>query len=161
MDDKILTRAKNAAYRLLTYRPRSRAELRSKLKDKEYDDAIIKAVLEHLDRLGYLNDREFARQWAAARIRARGFGRRRIEKELRNKGIEPEIVREILSEMLPDDTELATAMQQASKKLKTLSRFDHDVRRRRLAGHLERKGFPPSVIRDVLRNVSREEMLLD
>ncbi len=36
-DDKIVVRARNAAYRLLTYRPRSRAELRQKLQDKAFD----------------------------------------------------------------------------------------------------------------------------
>ncbi len=65
-----------------------------KLQDKEFDQAVIEAVVVYLERLGYINDRQFAEQWAAGRVRLRGFGRRRIEQELRNKGIGRDIIAE-------------------------------------------------------------------
>jgi regulatory protein len=67
VNDKERTRAKNAAYRLLTYRSRSRAEVIQKLKDREFDDAVINSVIADLVRLGYVNDRQFAEQWASVR----------------------------------------------------------------------------------------------
>ena len=151
--EKELGRAKNVAYRYLTYRPRSRAEIEEKLREKEFDETVISAVLAGLERLGYVNDREFSRQWAAARIRLRGFGRRRIEQELRGKGISRDIIGETLARLFEDAPEKEIALQEARKKLKSLTRFEPEVRRRRLAGHLERKGFPTEIIYDVLRQV--------
>jgi regulatory protein len=152
-DDKELSRAKNAAYRLLTYRPRSRRELEGKLREREFPEDIVESVIEQCMRLGYLDDARFAEQWARSRVRLRGFGRRRIEQELRSKGIDRESVRDALDRLFEDSSEAEVARKEADKKLKTLSRFDPEVRRRRLAGFLERKGFSSGIIRSILHTV--------
>lgn len=154
MNEKEITRAKNAAYRLLTYRPRSRKELEEKLQEREFGDAVTKSVIAELMRLGYVNDREFACQWAAGRIRLRGFGRCRIEQELRNKGIGRDLIQEALGEVFGETSEADIARQETEKKLKSLTRLVPEVRRRRLAGHLERRGFSSAIIYDVLRRVA-------
>jgi len=152
VNDKELTRAKNAAYRFLTYRPRSRAEIEKKLHEKEFNDAIIETVLADLARLGYVNDLQFALGWTRSRIALRGFGRRRIGQELKSKGIGPEIIREVFAEVFSDETEIETARRVAGKKMNTMNSLDRETRRRRLAGFLERKGFSFEIIRDVLKS---------
>jgi regulatory protein len=152
-EDEQLKRAKNTAYRYLTIRPRSRKELADKLQDKEFSDPMIAAVLEHVTRLGYLDDGKFAAQWAASRVRSRGFGRRRLEQELRIKGISREIIKDTLNTLLEEAPEAETARKEAEKKLRTLTRFEPEVRRRRLAGFLERKGFSSEIIRTILRTM--------
>jgi regulatory protein len=152
LENKDLIRAKNSAYRYLTYRPRSRAEIESKLREKEFDDSIVQQVVADLIRLGYVNDQEFARLWAQSRVRLRGFGRRRIERELTNKGIDREVIKQIFAELFNGDSEFETAKQTAQKKLSTLRSVDPEIRRRRLAGFLERKGFSFEIIRRVLRD---------
>ncbi len=152
-NDKQLSRAKNAAYRLLTIRPRSSAEVKKKLKDKGFDNSVADAVLAELTRLEYVNDRHFAHQWAAARVRLQGFGRHRIERELRQKGIGRDILAEALDSVVSEDTERKTAQEVAHKKLKTLQSVDRETRRRRLAGFLERKGYSYDVIRAILTDM--------
>lgn len=152
-NDKLLKRAKNSAYRYLTIRPRSRRELADKLRDREFSDHIVDAVLEHVTRLGYLDDGKFAAQWAAGRIRGRGFGRRRLEQELRTKGISRDIIKVTLDTLFEEAPEAKTARKEAEKKLRTLTRFEPEVRRRRLAGFLERKGFSSEIIRTILRTM--------
>ncbi len=156
LEEKELTKARDAAYRLLTYRARSRKELEEKLKAREFSDAVIEVVIAGMVRLGYVNDHEFARQWAAGRIRLRGFGRRRVEQELRNKGISRDVVQESLRVVFEDVPEADYAQQEAEKKLRSLARLAPEVRRRRLAGHLERRGFPSETIYDVLRRVGAQ-----
>lgn len=153
LNGKELTRARTAAYRLLTYRPRSHAELEQKLREKGFKEAVIEAVLADLERLGYVNDRQFAGQWAAGRLRLRGFGRRRIEQELRRKGISQEVIREAISEAVPPDDEREAAVRAAEKKLRTMLSVGPDVRRRRLAGFLERKGFSSEITRSILNMI--------
>jgi regulatory protein len=155
LDSKVITRAKNTAYRFLAQRPRSRAEIVRKLCDKEFDEAIIEAVLDELARLGYVNDRRFASQWSLCRIRLRGFGRRRIEQELKVKGIDKVIINETFADIYGIGTELETATQVAEKKLNTMKALDREVRRRRLCGFLERKGFAYDVIGAVLRETCK------
>lgn len=149
--DKELSRAKNSAYRWLSIRPRSRAEVERKLRDKEFSDDIVCTVMLHLERLGYVNDQEFAAQWARGRTRLRGFGRRRIEQELKVKGISSDTIRETLARLFEDSSEIDIARREAEKKLRTLVRFEPPVRRRRLAGFLERKGFSSDIIRALIR----------
>ncbi len=150
---KELTRARNAAYRLLTFRPRSHAELEQKLREREFDESVILDVLADLERLGYVNDRQFAGQWAAARLRLKGLGRRRIEQELRRKGVPQEIIREAVAEAVPIDEEREAAVKAAEKKLRTMPSVSSDVRMRRLAGFLERKGFSSEITRSIIHMV--------
>jgi regulatory protein len=153
LEEKVVTRARNTAYRLLTYRPRSRAELTQKLQDRKFDQTVIEAVVVYLERLGYINDRQFSEQWATSRLRLRGFGRRRIEQELRNKGIGRDIIAGALSSVFGAETELETARGAAEKKINSMKSADGETRRRRLAGFLERKGFSFEIIRKVIREM--------
>ena len=153
LKDKELTRAKNAAYRLLTYRPRSRKELEEKLREREFPEDIVEFVIDQCARLGYIDDARFAEQWARNRLRLRGFGRRRIEQELRNKGIDREIVRETIVEVVSAEEEHEAAKKAAEKKLRTMRAVEPQARRRRLAGFLERKGFSSEIIRSILHTV--------
>ena len=155
MNDKELTRAKNAAYRHLTYRPRSRNELDEKLREKAFSEDIIMTVIDLCTRLGYIDDTQFSRQWTLSRIRLRGFGRRRIEQELKNKGVDRDIIQEVFAEIFVDETEIETAKLVAGKKMQTMKCVDRETRRRRLAGFLERKGFSFEIIRTVLRDTDR------
>jgi len=152
-NEQELKRARNAAYRFLSIRPRSRAEVLRKLKEKFFSALAVDAVMLDLERLGYVNDREFALQWSRSRVRLRGFGRRRIEQELRDRGVSRDLIHDALADVFEDTLELELALAEAEKKMRMLSRFEPDVRRRRLAGLLERKGFPAEVIRTVLNTL--------
>jgi regulatory protein len=110
--------------------------------------------MEHLLRLGYVDDRKFACQWAASRARLRGYGRKRIEQELRQKGVNQETIREALAEAIPLEDERETARTVAEKKLRTMKSLEPEARKRRLAGFLERKGFPHEIIWDIIKTTS-------
>ncbi|HET6365519.1 MAG TPA: regulatory protein RecX [Nitrospirota bacterium] len=152
-NDKEYTRAKNIAYRYLSYRPRSYAEVEKKLRDQGFGDVIVHAVLSNLIRLGYIDDEKFADQWAQSRVRLRGLGRRRIEQELRAKGVDRETAHRALADVLTADLEIQTARKVAERKLTTMRTLDRETRRRRLAGFLERKGFSFAVIRHILKTL--------
>jgi regulatory protein len=114
---------------------------------------VIETVMDHLFRLGYVDDRKFACQWAASRARLQCHGRRRIEQELRQKGVNRETIHDALAETVPLEGERETARTVAEKKLRTMKSLEPEARKRRLAGFLERKGFPHEIIWDILRTV--------
>lgn len=149
--DKAIVRARNTAYRLLTFRPRSNYELEQKLREKTFPEPVIQTVMQHLQRLGYIDDRKFAAQWAASRARLRGYGRRRIEQELRLKGVDQQTIHEALTEVIPPENEREIACKIVENKLRTIKNSEPRVQQRRLAGFLERKGFSHEIIWDILR----------
>jgi len=151
-NDKEGVRAKNVAYRYLSYRPRSHAEVEKKLRDKGFGHDAVRTVLSQLVRLGYIDDEKFADQWVQSRVRLRGLGRHRIERELRDKGVDRETVRRALAGVLTADVETETARKAAKRKLTMMKDLDRETRRRRIAGFLERKGFSHEVIWDILKN---------
>lgn len=79
--------AYDAALRLLARREHSRRELKSKLLQRAYALDIIEQALDRLSEQDYLSDRRFAGLYAAERV-GKGFGARRIEAELRERGID-------------------------------------------------------------------------
>ena len=63
------------ALNLLSYRPRSLAEMRARLMEKDWaEEAVVDQVLARLEELGYLNDEEFASNFANSRLTAKLIG---------------------------------------------------------------------------------------
>ncbi|WDT82211.1 MAG: regulatory protein RecX [Candidatus Manganitrophus sp.] len=72
-------RAKQSAYRLLSYRDRSVKEIETKLAEKGYSEEIIAEVIASLKEANYLDDDRFARQWVRFRTEHRHFGPIRLK----------------------------------------------------------------------------------
>src|SRR5215207_9499769 len=89
-----VVKAVDYAANLLSYRPRSTQEIRERLLKHSFNDVVADAAIEKLQRLGYLDDRAFARFWIEDRNRFKPLGRRALSFELRNKGIAPAIIQE-------------------------------------------------------------------
>lgn len=78
-----------AALRILSRQDRSCEDLRQRLLKRGYDPDRIEPVLARCKELGYLNDQRFAEQTARSlRATGRAVGRR-LEQELKKRGIDP------------------------------------------------------------------------
>jgi regulatory protein len=143
---------------LLAARARSRAELRRLLLRKGEPAARVDVVLDRLERAGYLDDADFARQFARGKMVGSGVSARRVQAELARRGVAREIadaaVAEVLAEEEIDETEAVERL--ARKKLKSLAKYDEPTRRRRLYGFLARRGFEADDIRSVLGRIGVE-----
>lgn len=100
-------RAFNKATELLSIRDHSARELLTKLRQKGYSQGAEEAI-EKLTQYGYVDDRRFARAYASELQRLKKFGKRRIESELFKKGIDREIIYEVLEELDFDNGELVS-----------------------------------------------------
>lgn len=81
--------AKDHALRLLGYRERSTAEVRTRLTDAGHPSPVVEGVLVRFRELELLDDARFADMWARSRAAA-GYGRRRVARELSQKGVDAE-----------------------------------------------------------------------
>jgi len=150
-------KAKDYALNLLTYRPRSCQEIRDRLRGKSYDEEVVKEVIGRLQKLNFLNDSQFARSWTESRLLNKPMGRRLLEQELRQKGIDKEIIEEVSQAAFDKHKEEDLALALARKRLKSYAKADEMTRKRRLYGYLGRRGFSPDIISQVFQELFLEK----
>ncbi|GAB6098670.1 hypothetical protein JCM16358_05490 [Halanaerocella petrolearia] len=154
--DEELAQAKKAAFKLLSYRQRSRQELVSRLMDKGFSRVVIDKVINVLDRLDYIDDREFSQSWIKDRI-TRGFGPYRIRKQLQEKGVSKDIIEEEIEREYDFDLEYQLAFELADKKQGRYHSLSDWEKRGKLKQVLRRKGFSFEAIDLVLEDLLTEE----
>jgi regulatory protein len=136
--------------RRLTDRPRSRAELAETLAKRDVPDEIATGLLDRFEEVGLVDDEAFARTWVQTRMGNKGLARRALGAELRRKGVADVVIRNVLDEIDGDD-EVEAARRLVRRKIGSTRGLDHQVRMRRLAGMLGRKGYPPGLALRVVR----------
>jgi regulatory protein len=144
----------DAALTLLSYRPRSVAELRNRLERKGLDPSLVEEALGKLGKQGVVGDEEFAQFWVENRQAHSPRGGRLLRAELRFKGVE----REVIDNVLPaPEEEGEAAYRVALAKARSLRALDWREFRRRLGDHLQRRGFGYETVASVSRRIWSEE----
>ncbi len=112
---------KQRAYKLLARRIHSEYELRQKLKQKDYSKHLIDKVIDELLDKKYLNDAEFANQFADENIKNKLWGEKKLTSELMRKGISKKNIYDIVADKFPQGNDIDNANKLAEKKYKQLS----------------------------------------
>lgn len=138
------------AYKFLSYRPRSEAEVRAKLGQLGFPQKSVDTTLEKLRSLSLLDDDSFARGWAQGRADGRGYGPLRIERELRQKGIAKSLISQVVKETFGREEGKEKARALLEKRFRGKDLDDRKILSRAVA-FLQRRGYRSSVIAEVLR----------
>ena len=157
-DDPLYEKARQKALRYLLYRGRSIKEVRSKLAEKGFDDAVIKKVIDRFTDLGYLNDENFARQWARSLAVSRLWGDRKIEISLLEKGIPSYLIEGAIAEARKEKDGRCAIGELVEKRLRRESEcevFSYKGKKR-LVQNLAGRGFPVGLILDVLKDMEAD-----
>ncbi len=138
-------RAKEKALYLLEHRAHSKKELTEKIARTAASREAAQAAADRMEELGLLNDGEYARRYAQELFTRKRYGAMRVRQELRQKGIDPELVEELLAEYANED---AALMNMQALLLKKYPGWQEDgkVRRRAFAA-LQRLGYAYADIR--------------
>ncbi|WP_374999556.1 regulatory protein RecX [Aeromicrobium sp. CTD01-1L150] len=142
--------ARTILQRRLAERDHSRAELAQFLARKHVPVEVGDRLLDRFEEVGLIDDESFARAWVESRQRSKGTARSVLAMELRRKGIDDDLVTEVLADLDPEQ-EREAAHRLVQKKLRSLHGLDDTTRIRRLTGMLARKGYSPQVAFDVVR----------
>lgn len=148
-DKRNLNRAREYALRLLEYRERSEQEIKERMARKNYDERLIKSTIEFLKNHNLVNNRRFARMWTESCLR-RSYGRWKVQADLNKKGIDKEIIEEVLRESYSKVDEIQMALALIQKKWPSLKKEENALLRR-VSDFLKRRGFPFEVIAEVIR----------
>ncbi len=133
------------AMQYLARREHSRAELHAKLLPHVHEGEDLDAVLDELEKRGWLSDERAATQLVHAK-RSR-FGMQRITHELRQKGIAEELITAVLPAL--KDSELEAAREVWKKKFGTAPQDEKE--RAKQVRFLQSRGFSLDVVFKVLR----------
>jgi regulatory protein len=150
--DAIVKAADNIA-NLLSYRPQSTQEIRQKLGKKGYEEAVIESAIERMTRMGYLDDRSFARFWIESRSRSKPLGKQALTYELRQKGIADAILRELLDELVDESN---AAYQAAEGRVRRMRGSSQREFKQKLGSFLQRRGFRYDSINQALNQLIEE-----
>lgn len=151
---------KGRIYKLVLSRPRSEKEIhdyiQKKLREgrykveKKYWQELTTSIVSGLKKLGLINDSEFARWFIDNRKEFKPRGRRLLQMELKQKGIDDSTIQKSLR--LDNDDELEMAKRLVMKKEKSLMRYNEKKKKEKLIALLQRKGFGWDMIQKVVEN---------
>lgn len=135
------------ALKYLSYSARTQSDVVRYLKDRQVDEEAIKNTLKKLKNYGYIDDLEYAVQYAKERIRKEG--KRAIEYKLRQKGIENEIIKEALASFSNEDERQAAFEIYAllSRKYKG---EDENRKKMKIMRNMAAKGYDYDLIQSII-----------
>ncbi len=149
-------------YNLFSFRQRSEKEVRDYLKNKSFklvqkekdpiSDIVIDEAIRVFKDRGLINDLEFAKAWVESRRISKKKGPQVLKMELYQKGIDREIIDEVMNSefRVQSDEELAT--QALEKKLNSWKNLEKQDFKKKASDFLLRCGFDYSTVRDVVAN---------
>lgn len=146
------------AVNLLTYKPRSIKELRERLLEKPWtNQEIVDEVIEKLEKYNYLNDEQFAKDFAASKIRRKAIGRRRLRIDLIKKKLDQETIEKALAETFENTPEDEIINRAVAKRLRIKGKPEDQKEKKKFFDHLMRLGFSYDIVRDKMREIESGE----
>jgi len=152
--DDQLQKAKNYAFLLLKFRPRSEKEIGERLKRKKFDTEVIRETILFLKENGFVDDSYFAKVWLESRIK-RPLGLKKLRAQLRQKGVDKEIIDSQIEEISKGYCEEDVVLKLAKDRLNKLKGVEPQKKKNRLYAYLMRRGFLPEQIIDVVNQLCK------
>jgi regulatory protein len=148
--------AREICLRLLSFSPRTRAQLADAMRRKGVTDDVAEGVLGRYTEVGLIDDAAFAQAWVQSRHAGRSLGRRALAAELRQRGVADDTVKEAVEELAPEQEESA-ARELVAKRMAATRGLDPVKRTRRIVGVLARKGYSGGLAYQLVREALEKE----
>jgi regulatory protein len=153
--EKSRERTLQRAVKLLATKPRSVAELRERLLEKQWtDEAAADYALAKLKEYGYLDDERFAFGFASYRVRQKPVGRQRLARDLQTKKVSKETAEAALELVYQETPEEELISRAIEKRVRLRGRPATRQETKSLYDHLLRLGFSYDLIIRKVREAS-------
>ncbi len=139
-------RCKQSALYYLERKRYTKRDLENKLASLHYDRELCKSTVDNMERLGLLNDADYANVYTADLINLKKYGKVRIKTELYRKGIDKEIIDNVLETIEDNDEDIKIILERKYSNWQD----DEKVKRRAIA-FLQRRGYRYSDINKVMK----------
>ena len=153
-NEKLEQRAKNILLHQLSRSMKTRFQLEEILKKREIPDDVAQIALDRFTEAQLIDDAVFAAAYVRTRLE-NGRSVSAIRGELRHKGVAQALI-EFELEGVDSEREQDIANKLAANRFARMSNLEPDVRRRRLLGFLQRRGFSQSIAYRAISNASSQ-----
>ena len=150
-----INRAFNRALHFLSFRMRSEYEVKQKLQQAEFGEAVIKEAIIKLKKLNFLDDQAFSEALLHQQKNASHKGPNAIKEDMKAKGIDSTVQENVLEEYDPVE-QLKTATRLAEKAAKKHTTIAPAQLKQRIQNALQRKGFSFDIIKEAIGSVDFE-----
>ena len=142
MEDKQYERVMKRAFNLLSAKPRSIAELRTRLLEKSWAEAaVVERAIARLQELGYLNDQQYAEQFANSRLTIKPIGKTRLRRDLQRKKLPQTVINQAVETVYDEHQEDALIEQAIAKRTRLRGTPTTREESKKLLDYLIRQGF--------------------
>ena len=143
--------------RFSTLRPRSEKELKGWLKKYKVHLSLHNDLFNRLKHLDLLNDNKFAQWWVEQRMEFSPRGKRALIAELRQKGINRDLIIQLVNESISQGYEEKTARKLLQKKKYKWERLQKLEAKKKMSEFLARKGFGWEVIKNAIDDIFKKD----
>ncbi|MEK7502329.1 MAG: regulatory protein RecX [Patescibacteria group bacterium] len=144
----------NKALRFLSFRPRSEYEVKQNLSKKKASENIISKVVSRLKKNNFLNDEEFVKWWIEQRTRFKPRSVRLIKIELKQKGIDKDLIDQIIDDLSLTIDDLSSAKKLMEKRARKYKGLPREEKFQKIARYLSSKGFSYDIIKEIFKEIS-------
>jgi len=139
--------------RFATFRPRSEKEVKDWFRRKKVHESLQEELLLKLKRLELIDDQKFAKWWIEQRIQFKSKSKRELNFELRIKGINKEVIDEVLQKTEINEEKMAKELLE--KKAYKWKGLESRSAGQKMSQYLAGKGFAWEVIERVVKIVEK------
>lgn len=133
------------------YQDRCHQEVEKKLQEYQLIPEAREKILLHLFQENFLNEERFSKSFARGKFRIKKYGKQRIVKELKYRGISAYNIKTALKE-IDDDEYVITANLLIEKKKDSLNESNVIIKRKKITDYMLRKGYEYNLIQEIINN---------
>jgi len=133
------------------YQDRCHQEVENKIQEYQLIPEAREKILLHLIQENFLNEERFSKSFARGKFRIKKYGKQRIVKELKYRGISAYNIKTALKE-IDDDEYVITANLLIEKKKDSLNESNVIIKRKKITDYMLRKGYEFNLIQEIINN---------
>lgn len=142
-------------YNFLSFRPRSSEEVIDYLHKKGIGEQARLRLIDKLKELNLIDDLKFSQWWLEQRQTFRPEGKRMLALELRKKGVDREIIEEVLADQ-SKGSEMLTAKKLLAKKSGRWQGLPFPEFKKKASDFLLRRGFSWETVGDLINELKKD-----
>lgn len=139
---------RSLALQYATYKPRTEKQVREALAKKGFIGESIQEAIDFLYSFQYLNDEEYARNFALASLDKKPMGKKVLHYTLQTKGISSAIIERVLDDVYPKENIEELALKVVEKRFRKKNELTKELIEKEVQ-YLLRKGFSYEVVKDI------------
>ena len=159
IEQNILYHIKQRAFSYLARRFHSERELLIKLKQKSYEERLIKLVLNELREKSFIDDQVFADHFIEEKLKKKRWGKNKIRAALFSKGISASIIDEVLKSFDSEEDQNEAAISLVQKNYENLKKRETDNRKlkQKLIAFLLSRGFEYEISAEAVNKLIKQD----